>query len=180
MNPFDNGGAEPNRVRVDVRSEKRKDRDELSDGATNYGYNKKSKPSGSAGASGGEYRKDREEWSDAAIACLLDAYTDKFTQLNRGNLRGRDWEEVAATVSERCEKQTKSVEQCKNKVDNLKKRYKLERQRMTNGGISVSHWPWFKHMENIVGNSLPVKAAAGGDDDKGGGSSATTPRQSKR
>ncbi|XP_023913355.1 uncharacterized protein LOC112024934 [Quercus suber] len=179
-NPFDNGGAEPNRVRVDVRSEKRKDRDELSDGANNYGYNKKSKPSGSAGASGGEYRKDREEWSDAAIACLLDAYTDKFTQLNRGNLRGRDWEEVAATVSERCEKQTKSVEQCKNKVDNLKKRYKLERQRMTNGGISVSHWPWFKHMENIVGNSLPVKAAAGGDDDKGGGSSATTPRQSKR
>ncbi|KAM3689417.1 hypothetical protein ACB098_09G046000 [Castanea mollissima] len=179
-NPFDNGGAEPNRVRVDVRSEKRKDRDELSDGANNYGYNKKSKPSAGAGNSGGEYRKDREEWSDAAIACLLDAYTDKFTQLNRGNLRGRDWEEVAVTVSERCEKQTKSVEQCKNKVDNLKKRYKLERQRMINGGISVSHWPWFKHMENIVGNSLPVKAVAGGDDDKGGGSSATTPRQSKR
>ncbi|GMY25085.1 Uridylate kinase [Fagus crenata] len=180
-NPFENGGTDPNRVRLDVRSEKRKERDELSDGANNYGYNgKKSKPSGGAGSSGGEYRKDREEWSDAAIACLLDAYTDKFTQLNRGNLRGRDWEEVAATVSERCEKQTKSVEQCKNKVDNLKKRYKLERQRMTSGGISVSHWPWFKQMEHIVGNLLPAKAGTPGDDDKAGGSSATTPRQSKR
>ncbi|KAF5473769.1 hypothetical protein F2P56_005730 [Juglans regia] len=180
-NPYDNG-TDPNRVRiVDLRTEKRKDREELSDGATNYGYNnnKKSKPSGGAGTSGGgDYRKDREEWSDAAIACLLDAYTEKFTQLNRGNLRGRDWEEVAATVSERCEKQTKSVEQCKNKVDNLKKRYKLERQRMTNGGLSVSHWPWFKQMEHIVGNSLPVKALT--DEDKGGGSSASTPRQTKR
>ncbi|XP_059428771.1 uncharacterized protein LOC132162543 isoform X2 [Corylus avellana] len=185
-NAFENG-SDPARVRVvDVRSDKRKDREELSDGATNnYGYsnnnnNKKSKSSsGGAGTSGGgDYRKDREEWSDAAISCLLDAYTEKFTQLNRGNLRGRDWEEVAATVSERCEKQTKSVEQCKNKVDNLKKRYKLERQRMTNGGVSVSHWPWFKQMENIVGNSLPVKTAT--DDDKGGGSATSTPRQSKR
>jgi hypothetical protein len=186
-NAFDNG-SDPARVRVvDARSDKRKDREELSDGATNnYGYsnnnnnNKKSKSSsGGAGTSGGgDYRKDREEWSDAAISCLLDAYTEKFTQLNRGNLRGRDWEEVAATVSERCEKQTKSVEQCKNKVDNLKKRYKLERQRMSNGGVSVSHWPWFKQMELIVGNSLPVKTAT--DDDKGGGSATSTPRQSKR
>lgn len=181
-NPYENG-ADPSRVRVvDVRNEKRKDREDLSDGATNYGYSnnkKSSKPSsGAVTSSGGDYRKDREEWSDTAIGCLLDAYTEKFTQLNRGNLRGRDWEEVATTVSERCEKQTKSVEQCKNKVDNLKKRYKLERQRMSNGGLSVSHWPWFKQMEHIVGNSLPIKSTA--DDDKGGGSSTSTPRQSKR
>ncbi|KAI7751502.1 hypothetical protein M8C21_022414, partial [Ambrosia artemisiifolia] len=126
------------------------------------------------------YRKDREEWSDSAIACLLDAYLDKFVQLNRGNLRVRDWEEVAALVSERCENQVKSVEQCKNKVDNLKKRYKLERNRslINNnnnnnvGGSGVSHWPWFSKMEEIVGNSLPMKSAV--DDDKCG------VRQSKR
>lgn len=125
-----------------------------------------------------EYRKDREEWSDAAIACLLDAYLDKFTQLNRGNLRGRDWEEVAAAVSERSEKQSKSVEQCKNKVDNLKKRYKLERHRLSNGGISASHWPWFKKMEEIVGNSLPTKSI--NEEEKGSGSSGCTIRPSKR
>ncbi|XVF23410.1 hypothetical protein REPUB_Repub13aG0035500 [Reevesia pubescens] len=84
-----------------------------------------------------EYRKDREEWSDTAIACLLEAYTEKFNQLNRGNLRGRDWEEVAEAVTQRCcggeaggggekQKMWKSVEQCKNKIDNLKKRYKVE------------------------------------------------------
>ncbi|KAG6580655.1 uncharacterized protein LOC111442038 [Cucurbita moschata] len=171
---FDNG--DPNRlgVGVDVRVEKRKDQsDELGEEGGSYSY-KRAKPS----SSGGEYRKDREEWSDAAISCLLDAYTEKFTQLNRGNLRGRDWEEVAATVSERCEKQSKSVEQCKNKVDNLKKRYKLERQRMSSGGVSISHWPWFKQMEQIVGNSLTMKVVS--DDDRSVASSGNTPRISKR
>ncbi|XP_030453766.1 uncharacterized protein LOC115675302 [Syzygium oleosum] len=183
-NPFEAAGSDPSKSRADGRSDKRKSQDELSDGGTPYNY-KKTKASaaaaGGAGGSsggGGEYRKDREEWSDAAIACLLEAYTDKFTQLNRGNLRGRDWEEVAATVSERCDKQTKSVEQCKNKVDNLKKRYKLERHRMSNGGISASHWPWFKKLEEIVGNSLPVKSAS--EDDKGGATSVTSVKQSKR
>ncbi|KAJ7971477.1 Uridylate kinase [Quillaja saponaria] len=157
------------------RNEKRKDGEDLSEETTPYCY-KKSKPSSS-----GDYRKDREEWSDEAIECLLEAYMEKFAQLNRGNLRGRDWEEVASVVSERCEKQSKTVEQCKNKVDNLKKRYKLERHRMSIGGISISHWPWFKKMEQIVGivgNSLPVKVVT--DDDKGVCSSGITPRQSKR
>ncbi|XP_024982376.1 uncharacterized protein LOC112518844 isoform X2 [Cynara cardunculus var. scolymus] len=176
--PYDDE-SDPNRSRINgARSEKWSDREELSDGGTPYNYSKKVKLA--ASSSGGEYRKDREEWSDTAIACLLDAYLDKFMQLNRGNLRGRDWEEVAAIVSERCEKQTKSVEQCKNKVDNLKKRYKLERHRMmnTNGGNAISHWPWFKKMEQIVGNSLPLKAVLGEENSAGGMSSPV--RQSKR
>ncbi|XP_027365468.1 uncharacterized protein LOC113872254 isoform X2 [Abrus precatorius] len=165
-NPFDDDGG----------SEKRKECEEIGDGTTSYGFNKRSKapPSSTAGA---EYRKDREEWSDTAIVCLLEAYTEKFTQLNRGNLRGRDWEDVAAVVSERCENQSKSVEQCKNKVDNLKKRYKLERHRMSSGCISTSPWPWFKQLEQIVGNSLPAKFA---DEDKAVVSAGTSPRQSKR
>uniref|UniRef100_A0A5B7ATS9 UMP kinase n=1 Tax=Davidia involucrata TaxID=16924 RepID=A0A5B7ATS9_DAVIN len=63
-------------------------------------------------------------------------------------------------------------------VDNLKKRYKLERHRLSNGGVSTSHWPWFKKMELIVGNSLPLKAAL--DDDKSSGGSANSLRPSKR
>ncbi|GAV63814.1 AA_kinase domain-containing protein/Myb_DNA-bind_4 domain-containing protein [Cephalotus follicularis] len=177
VNPFSAENSEP-RI-IDVRAEKRKDREEISDGGgggdNSFNFNHNNKKSRSSCS---EYRKDREEWSDAAIGCLLEAYLEKFTQLNRGNLRGRDWEEVAALVSERCEKQSKSVEQCKNKVDNLKKRYKLERHRMINGGVSASHWPWFKKMEEIVGNSLPVKSAS--EEDKSFPSSPISVRQSKR
>ncbi|XP_031103643.1 uncharacterized protein LOC116007176 [Ipomoea triloba] len=167
MNPYENDSnpyetePDPSRSRGSAGNGKRAEQDDISENGTPYSY-KKSKLNSSVASSGGggsgEYRKDREEWSDTAIACLLEAYTEKFMQLNRGNLRGRDWEEVAAMVSDRCEKQTKSVEQCKNKVDNLKKRYKLERHRMSNGGISASHWPWYKQMEQIVGNSLLAKA----------------------
>ncbi|XP_027071132.2 uncharacterized protein [Coffea arabica] len=177
-NPFDNE-HDPTKSRANnhnhTPNDKRSDREEVSDSGTPYSYKR---PRVSSSATGGEYRKDREEWSDTAIACLLEAYTEKFMMLNRGNLRGRDWEEVAVMVSERCEKQTKSVEQCKNKVDNLKKRYKLERHRLSNGGVSASHWPWFKQMEQIVGNSLSGKAAT--DDDKSVGGTANTGRQSKR
>ncbi|CAD5178136.1 unnamed protein product [Musa acuminata subsp. malaccensis] len=149
-------------------SPKRKDRDDISDGESPYCYNssmaanKKSRPMSSSG----DYRKDREEWSDTAIGSLLDAYTERYEQLNRGNLRGRDWEDVATIVSERCNKQKvgKSVEQCKNKIDNLKKRYKVECQRLSIGGLPTSHWPWFKKMEQIVGSSSSLKAAP--DDDK--------------
>ncbi|PNT22341.1 hypothetical protein POPTR_008G027000v4 [Populus trichocarpa] len=113
-----------------------------------------------------DYRKDREEWSDAAISCLLEAYTEKYNQLNRGNLRGRDWEEVAEAVSERGGSNKKSVEQCKNKIDNLKKRYKVELQRISGSGSS---WHWFKHIEAIMGNACNGKSGGGGESDGGGG-----------
>ncbi|KAK8938553.1 hypothetical protein KSP39_PZI011415 [Platanthera zijinensis] len=147
----------------------RRDRDEISDDDSPYGYNtvnKRSRSSSAAPSSSGDYRKDREEWSDSAIGCLLDAYTEKYLQLNRGNLRGRDWEDVATTVSERCEKQKsgKTVEQCKNKVDNLKKRYKVEYRRLSSGSIAASHWPWFKKMEQIVGSSSSSSKSAAEDE----------------
>ncbi|KAM0981492.1 hypothetical protein ACFX13_014847 [Malus domestica] len=176
-NPFDRGTDQT--AIVTGAGEKRKDHsDEHRDGGGGGGAPYSYKKSKALASASGDYRKDREEWSDTAILCLLDAYLDKLTQLNRGNLRGRDWEEVAAIVSEKCERQRKSIEQCKNKVDNLKKRYKLERHRMSSGGVSASHWPWFQKMEQIVGNSVAAKASS--DDDKGVSSSGNTPRQSKR
>lgn len=128
----------------------------------------------------GDNRKDREEWSDTAIACLLEAYTEKYNQLNRGNLRGRDWEEVAEAVADRCvggdkTKTNKSVEQCKNKIDNLKKRYKVEMQRMSATG-TTTHWHWFKKMEVIAANS---SSKAGSDEDRSNSHVRLT-RQSKR
>lgn len=137
-----------------------------------------------------DYRKDREEWSDTAIACLLDTYIEKYNQLNRGNLRGRDWEEVAEAVSDRCGggertiRTFKSVEQCKNKIDNLKKRYKVEVQRISAGAgagaaggmlSGTSNWHWFKKIEAIIGNSSLAKA--GSDEDR---ANSYTPRPSKR
>eukprot|EP00250_Pteridium_aquilinum_P015526 c22631_g1_i1 orf=436-2124(+) len=141
--------------------QKRRDRDETSDGGTTYFKKGKVMDAGSS-------KKDREEWSDGAISCLLDAYTEKYLQLNRGNLRGSDWEEVAAMVSERSDgqKPAKTVDQCKNKVDSLKKRYKTEKNRgmMATNGVTLSYWPWFKKVDQIVGAT--PKLAVLSDDEK--------------
>ncbi|PSR98048.1 Uridylate kinase [Actinidia chinensis var. chinensis] len=161
--------------------------DDSSNGKLTSHRHKKPKHGASAAAAdssssaAGDYRKDREEWSDSAIETLLEAYTEKYLQLNRGNLRGRDWEEVAETVSERGDKQKacKNVEQCKNKIDNLKKRFKVELQRMNSGGLTSSNWHWFKKIEGIAGNSGSMKSPS--DEDKsGGGNSAYMLRQPKR
>ncbi|KAG8081852.1 hypothetical protein GUJ93_ZPchr0014g46997 [Zizania palustris] len=160
--------------------------EEFSDGGEycsyiNSGGGGKKSRSGGGGSS--DYRKDREEWTDGAISSLLDAYSHRFEQLNRGNLRGRDWEDVAAAVTDGQGKASggKSVEQCKNKIDNLKKRYKVECQRLANSGACVgSHWPWFKKMEQIAGNSsspASSKPLTVSDDDK---SRQQQPHGSKR
>ncbi|KAI7729605.1 hypothetical protein M8C21_012047 [Ambrosia artemisiifolia] len=116
-----------------------------------------------------DHRKEREEWSATAITILLDSFTERYIELDRKNLRRKDWEVVANLVAEGCDKQNrKSIEQCKNKVDNLKKRYKLETQRMENDVGSVSNWIWFKKMDYLFGASAAVVTLSevGSDDDK--------------
>ena len=152
------GNHSSDRGKASHHTKRRRDRpEEFSDGGEYCSYISGGSGGGRKGRGGGvssDYRKDREEWTDGAISSLLDAYMDRFEQLNRGNLRGRDWEDVAAAVTDGQGKSSggKSVEQCKNKIDNLKKRYKVECQRIA-GSASASLWPWYKQMEQIMGNS---------------------------
>ncbi|XP_044966425.1 uncharacterized protein LOC123426630 isoform X2 [Hordeum vulgare subsp. vulgare] len=152
------GNHSSDRGKASHHTKRRRDRpEEFSDGGEYCSYISGGGSGGRRGRGGGvssDYRKDREEWTDGAISSLLDAYTDRFELLNRGNLRGRDWEDVAAAVTDGHGKGSggKSVEQCKNKIDNLKKRYKVECQRIA-GSASASLWPWYKQMEQIMGNS---------------------------
>ena len=49
---------------------------------------------------------------------------------------------------------------------------------MNNGGVSASHWPWFKKMELIVGNLLQSKAVS--EDEKAVAGPSNSVRQTKR
>ncbi|KAI4300403.1 hypothetical protein L6164_033786 [Bauhinia variegata] len=162
LSPFDND--------VDGNDE-RKDLEEVGERTTPYG-GKRSKTQ-VVGVTDGQ--RGVERCGDRVPSGSLHG---EIQPVNRGNLRGRGWEEVAAIVSERCENQSKSVEECKNMVDNLKKRYKLERHNMSTGYISTSHWPWFKRMGQIVGNSLSLKIAA--EEVKGVGPAGNSLGQWKR
>ena len=108
---------------------------------------------GSSGGSGvGADRLKRDEWSEGAVSCLLEAYEAKWVLRNRAKLKGHDWEEVACHVSSRanCTKSPKTQTQCKNKIESMKKRYRSE-----SATPDASSWPLFHRLDLLLRGSGP-------------------------
>eukprot|EP00250_Pteridium_aquilinum_P009205 c18513_g1_i1 orf=549-1829(+) len=119
-----------------------------------------------------ESESKKGEWSDDAISCLIDAYEMKWNKRNRGNLRVGDWEEVAISVSSRCNgsKPAKTSTQCKNKIEGMKKRYRLEAMESGNPQRNgSSSWPFFERMNSLLhsGNKSVIDVLPGGLDPGG-------------
>ncbi|XP_024544222.1 trihelix transcription factor ASIL2-like [Selaginella moellendorffii] len=92
-------------------------------------------------------------WSEQAVWTLLSIYEDKWRQVEWGNLKARHWEEVATTFAAagglRC--LPKSPLQCKNKVEDLKKKFK---EKMHKGSSSSSSkWPYFARMDAMFASA---------------------------
>ncbi|XWS56762.1 hypothetical protein CRYUN_Cryun09bG0113200 [Craigia yunnanensis] len=105
-------------------------------------------------SSGGGGSGGREDcWSDDATGTLIEAWGDRYLRLNRGNLRQKDWQEVADTVNSRQNgvKPGKTDVQCKNRIDTLKKKYKLERAKPP-----PSKWPFFNRIDSLIGANASV------------------------
>lgn len=103
---------------------------------------------------GGGGREDC--WSEGGTETLIEAWGDRYLQLNRGNLRQKDWKEVADAVNANRDgsKAPRTDIQCKNRIDTLKKKYKLERAKPL-----PSKWPFFNRIEHLIGinNAAPLK-----------------------
>lgn len=100
---------------------------------------------------GGGCREDC--WSEGATATLIEAWGDRYLRLNKGNLRRKDWQEVADAVNsgEDGVKPRKTDIQCKNRIDTLKKKYKLERAKPP-----PSKWPFFNRIDSLIGDNASV------------------------
>ncbi|KAL0736523.1 hypothetical protein Bca4012_012733 [Brassica carinata] len=99
----------------------------------------------------------REDWwSEDATATLLQAWGHRFVRLNFGNLRQKDWKEVADAVnSSHGDGRSKTDTQCKSRIDTLKKKYKAEKAK-----LSPSTWRFFDHLDVLIGPVM--KKPAGG------------------
>ncbi|CAK7325895.1 unnamed protein product [Dovyalis caffra] len=100
-------------------------------------------PSPSATTSRPHHGGREDCWSDGATKTLIEAWGDRYINLNRGNLRQKDWKEVADAVNNRQNgvKPKKTDIQCKNRIDTLKKKYKIEKSkplRQLGSSITVS------------------------------------------
>ena len=89
-------------------------------------------------------------WSEGATGKLIEAWGDRYLQLNRGNLRQKDWKEVAEAVNGRDNgvKPYKTDVQCKNRIDTLKKKYKLEKSKPL-----PSSWAFYPRLDFLIGGS---------------------------
>ncbi|XP_054779924.1 LOW QUALITY PROTEIN: trihelix transcription factor ASIL2-like [Prosopis cineraria] len=115
-------------------------------------------PKGNGGGGGG-----REDcWSEGATAVLIDAWGDRYLELSRGNLKQKHWKEVADIVSSREDyrKTPKTDIQCKNRIDTVKKKYKLEKSKIAAGG--GSKWPFYERLDQLIGPTAKISGSAGG------------------
>lgn len=105
-------------------------------------------------------------WSEVATDALIESWGDRFLQLNRGNLRQKDWKEIADAVNGQIvggggggggggSKPYKTDVQCKNRIDTLKKKYKLEKTKP-----SPSSWRFFPRLDFLIGAAANTKKPA--------------------
>nr|GMD01763.1 trihelix transcription factor ASIL2-like [Ipomoea batatas] len=96
-------------------------------------------------------------WSEEATSTLVDAWGRRYLELNRGNLRHKDWQEVADAVNSlhgHTKKGHRTDVQCKNRIDTLKKKYKTEKAKIAeSNGALASTWPFFTRLDALIGNS---------------------------
>lgn len=96
-------------------------------------------------------------WSEQATWTLVDAWGRRYMELNRGNLRQKDWQQVSDSVNAlhgHTKKSWRTDVQCKNRIDTLKKKYKVEKAKfIDSNGTLTSSWPFFERLDFLVGNS---------------------------
>ncbi|CAO2842313.1 unnamed protein product [Amaranthus hypochondriacus] len=100
-------------------------------------------------------------WSEDATFTLIEAWGQRYIELNRGNLRQKQWQEVADAVNSRhghIKKARRTDVQCKNRIDTLKKKYKIEKARvLDSNGSYKSIWPFFTPLDQLIGSTMPLK-----------------------
>uniref|UniRef100_A0A5B7ALK2 Putative trihelix transcription factor ASIL1-like isoform X4 n=1 Tax=Davidia involucrata TaxID=16924 RepID=A0A5B7ALK2_DAVIN len=100
-------------------------------------------------------------WSEEATSTLVDAWGRRYVDLNRGNLRQKDWQEVADAVNAHHghnKKARRTDVQCKNRIDTLKKKYKTEKARVSeSNGTLTSPWLFYARLDVLIGSTVTAK-----------------------
>ncbi|KAK4271698.1 hypothetical protein QN277_020350 [Acacia crassicarpa] len=101
-------------------------------------------------------------WTEEATSTLVNAWGRRYIQVNRGNLRLKDWQDVADAVNAlhgHTKKTLRTDVQCKNRIDTIKKKYKVEKNRVSSPNGAPSTWPFFDRLDVLIGPSMSAKKA---------------------
>lgn len=100
----------------------------------------------------------REEWTDEATEVVLEIWGAKHLELDRGKLRKQDWDWVADQLTRRVGTSagTKTWLQCKNKIDSIKKKYKIVHHQRING-TAKKRWRLFDKVHLLLNTEVEAK-----------------------
>ncbi|KAL3835357.1 hypothetical protein ACJIZ3_010093 [Penstemon smallii] len=100
-------------------------------------------------------------WSEDATAVLIDAWGERYLELSRGNLKQKHWKDVADVVNSREDymKTPKTDIQCKNRIDTVKKKYKVEKAKIASGG-GPSKWRFFNKLDELIAPAAKINSAS--------------------
>lgn len=99
-------------------------------------------------------------WSEGATAVLIEAWGERYLELSRGNLKQKHWKDVADIVSSREDysKTPKTDIQCKNRIDTVKKKYKVEKAKIS-AGAGPSKWRFYDRLDELIGPTAKMSSA---------------------
>ncbi|BAB68057.1 6b-interacting protein 1-like [Oryza sativa Japonica Group] len=100
------------------------------------------------------------EWSEGSTFALLDAWGDRFVRAGRRSLRADEWLEVSRLAAAAASRPPGyySEQQCRNRIDTLRKKYRKEKERMRLAARrpdrpdrpSPSKWIYFDKMQSLM------------------------------
>ncbi|KNA09549.1 hypothetical protein SOVF_152590 [Spinacia oleracea] len=93
-------------------------------------------------------------WNEESTGVLIEAWGERYLRSNRGNLRQNDWNDVADAVNSAGVIRRRTDIQCKNRIDTIKKKYKVEKARSP-----PSTWRFFQRLDFLIGNVNVVKVS---------------------
>ncbi|XP_043688187.1 trihelix transcription factor ASIL1-like [Telopea speciosissima] len=103
-------------------------------------------------------------WTEDATFTLIEAWGDRYVELNGGNLRKKRWQEVADAVNAyhgANKKACRTDVQCKNRIDTLKKKYKIEKARILGSDRTLtSKWPFYYRLDGLIGPTVPAEKSS--------------------
>lgn len=92
------------------------------------------------------------DWSKESTFALIEAWGDRFLSNGRRKLHSDQWAQVVRLVNE-VSGTRYSEQDCRNRVDELKKRYEKENGRAFGPNSSGSKWAYFAKMDELMGTA---------------------------
>lgn len=89
------------------------------------------------------------DWTEDEAFVLLEVWGERFLQLGRKSLRSEDWLDVSEKVTDAL-KMGKTEVQCRKMMDLLKRKYKKEKIKAEQVGMSSTKWVFFKKMDMLM------------------------------